>query len=303
VGTDKPDDAGKRLADELRNFEEIVRHIDPSPGEIPRLDGVEIAGMSMPLRSTVGGDHIIYIDFNRRYNLDSRIGRAQRRGDDRVAANLEALKRRAGILVADVSGHRITDSLIGAMMHQAFLVGVYYELDRHGEISPRIFEHINQRFYRTTAVNKYFTMIYGEISDEGQFRFISAGHQLPVVFSREFGRFMTISDDRLVSYPPVGLLPSDRDPERTPESEMSGYKTRYAVNELSLLSFGDTLLLLTDGLADHDGGSFFPEAVERLLADCADEPVERVCERLKDAILERAAPTDDISFVALRRTK
>ena len=183
----------EQLADEIRNFQEIAGHIRPSPGEVPRLDGIEIAGHSMPLLDVVGGDHMIYIDFDRRYDLDLRIARARRKGRDRVADKLERLRNWAGILLADVSGHRMTDSLIAAMLHQAFLLGVYYELDRYGEVTTRIFEHINTRFYRTTAVNKYFTMIYGEISPSGAFRFISAGHQPPAVFSREYGKFVKIT--------------------------------------------------------------------------------------------------------------
>jgi serine phosphatase RsbU (regulator of sigma subunit) len=294
--------AWDQLADELENFQEIARYINPSPGEIPRLNGIDIAGFSMPLKQNIGGDHIIYIDFNRRYNLPRRIDRAKKKGHTAVAEKLERLKGRGGILLADVSGHRMTDALLGAMLHQAFLLGVYYELDRYGEITTRIFEQINTRFYHATAFNKYFTMVYGEISENGKFRFISAGHQPPAVFSREYGKFMKISKDRLVSFPPVGLLPSSSDPDESVEPEMRGYKKRYEVNELNLLAFGDTLLLLTDGLAEHDKGRFFPDAVEQLLVDGAEDSAAQFCERLREAILERAELDDDISVVAIRRT-
>ncbi len=127
------------------------------------------------MKVLVGGDHIIYIDFNRRYDLPRRIHEAKAAGQRQVAERLEECRHRAGILLADVSGHRNTDALIAAMLHQAFLLGAYYELDRFGEITTKLFEHINQRFYQTTNVRKYLTMIYGEISQEGRFRFISAG--------------------------------------------------------------------------------------------------------------------------------
>ncbi len=217
----------EQLADELHNFQEIARYLNPSPGEIPSLEGVDIAGLAMPLRDVIGGDHILYIDFDRRYDLERRIAEAERLEHDDVASRLRRLEHRGGILVADVSGHRMTDALIGAMLHQAFLLGVIYELDMYGEISTRLFEHINTRFYRTTAVNKYFTMIYGEIASEGKFRFLSAGHQPPAVFSREFGRFMKISDDRLISFPPVGMLPSSADPDEKRYPSLYAYKKRY----------------------------------------------------------------------------
>jgi serine phosphatase RsbU (regulator of sigma subunit) len=298
----KIDDPREQLADELQNFQEIAAYLNPSPGEIPKLNGVDIAGLSLPLKRVIGGDHIIYIDFNRRYNLDRRIAKARARGREEVATKLEELRTRAGILVADVSGHRMTDALIGSMLHQAFLLGAYYELVDHGEITTRIFEHINMRFYRTTAINKFFTMIYGEITERGRFRFISAGHQPPAIFSREYGKFMKISQDRLVSFPPVGLMPSSSDVDDCADPGIIGYKKRYAINEINLLAFGDILLLLTDGLAEHDGGRFYPQVVERLLADCTGCSAADVCERLKAAIYEHAAPGDDISVVVIRRT-
>jgi serine phosphatase RsbU (regulator of sigma subunit) len=289
------------LADELRNFRDIAGFLNPSPGEIPRIDGIDIAGVSMPLREMIGGYHLIYIDFNRRYNLKRRLIRARAKGRIEVAEKLEQLKHRAGILVADVSGHRMTDALIAAMLHQAFLLGAYYELDRNGEITTRIFEHLNTRFYRTTTVNKYFTMIYGEISSEGRFRFISAGHQPPAIFSREFGKFVRISPDRLVSFAPVGMRPPKNDPDDPVESVLKG-KDRYEVNELSLLNRGDILLLFTDGLAEHDDDRFFPARVETLLRDCPGCSSAEICERITHQIKDCADPQDDITVVVIQRT-
>src|SRR5207253_8207986 len=37
------------LADELKNFQEIAKQIKPGPGEIPRLDGIDVFGDTMPL--------------------------------------------------------------------------------------------------------------------------------------------------------------------------------------------------------------------------------------------------------------
>jgi serine phosphatase RsbU (regulator of sigma subunit) len=290
----------ERLTDELENFQEMARFLNPSPGEIPALDGVDIAGLSMPLREVLGGDHIVYIDFRRRYDLDARLAEAKKAGRTEVEANLKRLFQRAGILVADVSGHRMTDAFIAAMLHQAFLLGAHYELDLSGEITTRLFEHINDRFYRTTAINKFFTMIYGEISKGGKFRFLSAGHLPPAVFSREFGRFMRISEDRLVSFPPVGLLPSGSEQDGA-NPKLERYKKRYEVNEINLLNVGDILLLYTDGLSEHAEMTYFPGSVERLLAEVGDASASEICRRLREDILAAAPPKDDISVVVIRR--
>jgi len=296
------DPSQRYLQAELRNFEEIARYLNPSPGEIPSLPGIDIGGLFLPLHGVIGGDHVIYIDFKRRYDLDARIAEVERAHRRRVAERLQDLRTRAGILVADVSGHRITDALIAAMLHQAFLLGANYELDLFGEITTRIFEHINTRFHRTTSINKFLTMIYGEITQEGQFRFISAGHPPPAVFSREYGRFMPISKDLLVSFPPVGMFPSRNDPDARRYRTRYGYKEDYSVNEIKLLSPGDILLLYTDGLSEHGGGAFFPREVERMLADSSQVPASGICDRLREALLAAAAPQDDLSVVVIKKT-
>jgi len=291
-----------RLADELENFQEIAGVLKPSPGAIPKLPGIDISGLSLPLQEAAGGDHIIFIDFNRRYDLPRRIETARLEGRDEVADRLRECEQRAGILLADVSGHRVTDALIAAMLHQAFLVGAYYELDRFGEITTKLFEHINQRFFRTTRINKYLTMLYGEISERGRFRFISAGHPRPMVFSREFGRFVDISEDRLVAYPPVGMFPSDAGLSERVEAGRLESKQPYTVNEIDLLASGDILLLYTDGLSEHAGGEYFPAAVEESLARVRDQSASTICETMKQDVLTFAPATDDISFVVIKKT-
>jgi len=290
------------LVDELRNFQEIAGVLKPSPGKVPMVQGVDIHNVSMPLKGGIGGDHLIYIDFDKRYNLSRRIKEAEDKGSSEVAKRLGECRRRAGILLADVSGHKMTDGLIAAMMHQAFLLGAYYELDRYGEITTKLFEHLNQRFYRSTGVNRYLTMLYGEVSANGKFRFLSAGHPRPKVFSREFGSFIELGEDRLISLPPVGLFPSVADVDNQAEPAPLGFKKRYEVNEIDLLAGGDMLLLYTDGLLEH-GDGFFPDTVEDVLAGSAGCTAEQICQRLQSAVLEAADPEDDISFVVVKKTR
>jgi serine phosphatase RsbU (regulator of sigma subunit) len=292
----------ERLADELRNFHDVVRFLRPSPGDVPRIAGLDLACLSLPLHDVVGGDHLAWIDFDRRYDLDSRIAEAERQGRAEVSRNLRRLRQRAGVLVADASGHRVTDALVAAMLHQAFLLGVNYELDLFGEVTTHLFDNLNTRFYQTTAVNKFFTMIYGEISEGGKLRFLSAGHPPPAVFSREFGRFMKISEDRLIALPPVGLQPSVADPDRRRHRALHGYTRRYEVNEINLLAAGDVLLLHTDGLSEHADGTFFPARVEPLLATCGGASAEEIAKRLRRALLDEAPAHDDITVVVLKKT-
>jgi serine phosphatase RsbU (regulator of sigma subunit) len=288
------------LAEELRNFEQIVGVINPSPDTIPEMEGVEIHGESIPLRGVVGGDHVLYVDFKRRYDLDSRIADAEAEERTEIARNLRLNKRRAGILVADVSGHRVTDAVIAGMLHQCFLLGVRYELDTFGEITTNLFEQLNTRFFKSTSINKYLTMIYGEISDDGRFRFISAAHQPPLVFSREYRKIMQISKDRTVSFPPLGMLPTSDDRDRK-DTKLFGYKKRYTVNELNLLGAGDVLLLYTDGLSDHAEGRFVATDLERCLAESVDQSAKELCSTLRTSMMQCGPPADDISFVVIKK--
>ena len=219
-----------------------------------------------------------------------------------VAAKLRECRGRAGILIADVAGHRVTDAVIAAILHQAFLLGVYYELDRFGEVTTKLFEHLNQRFFRTTAVNRYLTMLYGEISVGGSFRFISAGHPPPLLFSRRRKTLEPAGGDNVVTFPPVGMFASRGALDERVEPGWLGYKDPYTVNQVELLDDGDLLLLATDGLVEHLDGAHFPAAVERSLVRLADADAAQVCRSLWQDLVAAGEPTDDVSLVVIKKT-
>ncbi len=295
----------KKLLDELENFQEIARQLIPSSGEIPQLEGIDIYGEVIPLNGVVGGDHIVFVDFNQRYDLDARIRDAQTAGRFEVVTQLERNRHRAGILLADVAGHRLTDAVLNAMLHQAFLLGIQYELDINGTVSTRLFEHINTRFYNSSMVGKFLTMIYGEISETGTFRFISAAHPYPVVFSNAFDRIMDIDNDRLVNFPPIGTMPSRADVDARRHVSILGQKDSYTVNEIRLMGRGDILLLYSDGLAeltDGYGHTYFSTHLEERLRLDKALPAREIFNRIKSDLLAFSPPEDDISFVVIKKS-
>jgi serine phosphatase RsbU (regulator of sigma subunit) len=291
------------LTGELKNFRDIARYIIPLPGEIPNLEGIDVYGGTMPLIGDVGGDHIIYVDFKKRYDLPARIQQAEANGKTDVVANLERCRRKAGIGVLDVSGHHVTDALIAAMLHQAFLLGSLYELEMFGQITRRLFENMNSRFYQSSSRHKFVTMIYGEISEDATFRFLSAAHPPPVVFSNHHERFMEVSQDLCTSFPPIGTLPSKDVIDRRITDSALGFKDRYRLNEWTLMGRGDILLLYTDGLLDHGRGDeeYFPRHLEQLLRDVKHQPARDIFESIKMSVRDFAPPTDDISVVVIKR--
>jgi serine phosphatase RsbU (regulator of sigma subunit) len=250
----------RHLTGEMDNFEQIAQYLLPQPGDLPQLQGIDIFGGTLALNGTIGGDHLIYVDFKQRFNLPARIEDAVAQGRIDLAEKLRRCQHMAGIVLIDVSGHRVTDALLAAMLHQAFLLGASYELDMFGRITRRLFENLNTRFYKSSGEHKFVAMIYGEISEDARFRFLSAGQPPPAVFSNEHDRFMDVS---LISFPPVGMLPSlGMIDEATTEGPL-GFKDRYTLNDWSLMGAGDILLLHTDGLAEHrnDEEDYFPSRV------------------------------------------
>ncbi|MBI4454704.1 MAG: serine/threonine-protein phosphatase [Acidobacteria bacterium] len=289
--------------DELENLQSIVRCFSPSSGDLPKLSGIDIYGGSFPLNGIIGGDHIIYVDFKKRYDLEARMRKAETAGRLDVAQKLRDCRRKAAIALADVSGHRLTDVSLAMMLHQAFLLGALYELDFHGDITTRLFENLNTRFYQSSCVNKFVTLIYGEISESGTFRFISAGHPPPVVFSCYYDRIMNISEDLLIAFPPIGTIPSWDDIDRQTISSVLGYKENYEVNEINLMGAGDILLLYTDGLSELSCGAepFFPGRVEAILRNVKDRCAKDIFESLREDLFQFGVPHDDISCVVIKR--
>jgi serine phosphatase RsbU (regulator of sigma subunit) len=267
------------LTGELENFEEIVKHLIPPPGEIPRINGLDIFGGSLAFQGTAGGDHVIFVDFTQRFDLESRIQRSIEQGRHDIAKNLRRCQTTAGIAVLDVSGHRMTDAFMAAMLHQAFLVGAAYELDMFGHVTRQLFENLNTRFYQSSSEHKYVSLIYGEISEDSVFRFLSAAQPFPSVFSSQHDRFMEVSDELCI-------------------------KDDYTINEWLLMGSGDILLLHTDGLTEHHGtdGNYYPMRLEDTLRQVKHLSAVEIFEAVRTDLLRFSRPADDISFVVIKRT-
>jgi serine phosphatase RsbU (regulator of sigma subunit) len=290
--------------------EYLAQHLIPSPGAIPQIPGVDIFGITLPYNGIAGGDLITYVNFQERFDLNARIQNAVNQGREDIAQNLRKLRNTGGVLVADVAGHGFTDALRALMLHQAFHTAALYEMDLNGEITIRLLEQINTRFLksrtlRTPLADKdsavFITLIYGEIFHTGHFRFISAGHPPPLVFSREFDRFVEITSDRLISYPPVGLQPREDQADASHYEIALGYKKQYTVNELNLMGRGDILFLYTDGLLDSFS-RFTVEHFERVVSRMRDHSAQEICIAVLKEREKIEAQADDISLVVIKRS-
>jgi serine phosphatase RsbU (regulator of sigma subunit) len=298
-----------KLDRELRvGAEYLAQCLNPESGVLPQIQNVDIYGISIPLNGIAGGDLITYVNFLDRYDLDARIAQALGQGREEVAQKLQRLKRKGGVLVADVAGHEFADALRALLLHQIFHTSILYELDLCGEITEHLFEQINTRFFKSRTLHKlaggldfasFVTLIYGEISFTGRFRFLSAGHPPPLIFSSAFDRFVEISSDRLISYPPIGLQISEDDADAKLFPPVLGYKKRYTVNELNLMGEGDVLLLFTDGLMDAFS-TYSKDHLERAVSNVKDGTAREICEGIFKDRIEVQKPDDDISLVVIK---
>jgi serine phosphatase RsbU (regulator of sigma subunit) len=293
----------EQLAKEFENFEEIARGIMPRSGSIPSLIGVEVYGETLPLNGVVGGDHLIYVDFNKRHDMEARIKVAEDVGRPDIAANLDRCRRTAGVTLIDVSGHRATDAMLAAMFHQAFLLGILYELDMSGHVTQRLFENLNQRFYRTSKVDKFITAVYGEISEDATFRFLLAGHPPPIVFSAANDRFMEVDREKCISFPPLGTFPSKSVVDWHRSKSVLGFKEPYEVNKWTLMGSGDILLLYTDGLQEHTRGDdpYFPDRLEHTIRGAKHLSAIDIVHTVLNDLRTFANPADDVSLVVIKK--
>lgn len=287
-----------QLEQELGNFIDMHRKLE---GKMPDLNGFDIYGQSISLSGVVGGDHLIYVDFNKRYELYKLIQQAEESGRQSIVEKLELNKKRAGILLVDASGHRITDAAVTQRLHDAFFLGALYELQHFGEITTNLFEKLNTRLHNSLSDQKYLTFVYGEISESGKFRYILGGHPPPVIFSSERD-IIQFDPGGVETFPPLGMIPSEDHVYRGLHFSPLGYKERYVVNEIGL-ERGDILLLYSDGLAEHSNGSedYFPARLEQRLREEKHLPARDIFASVKRDILDFARPADDISYVVIKK--
>lgn len=232
----------------------------------------------------------------------------------RIAENLHELYNLAGVLLVDAQGHGIISAKIASTVHDTFHAFMLTELDRNGKTTTDLFEKINLRLAQSvTARNalgwgtkdnsqEIATMLYGEISPDGLFRFINFGHLPPLVFSAEFGHFMEIKKDRLVQFLALGLeIPEDH-PDRNKYVSVKLRKRQMDssdISQINLMSPGDILMLHTDGVYDGTDDED-RQQIERIIAEHKHESARDICNAVlnfavnQDKYLEQTGQQDRI---------
>ncbi len=302
------------LRTQVQEAREIILRTRQTDAAVPQLRNIDIYGITCPVtddlkdprtntlvNNEIGGDHLVWVDFNKRYDLDERIRQAIAQRQHEIAAKLRLNRTRAGIFIADVAGHARSDSVVAFALHHTLLEGVRRDLDLSGEITTRVFEGINTRFHTTASITKYITALYGEIWESGRFRFISAGHPLPLVYSARLDRFVDLADAYIKSSVPIGFQPSEDDVDRSRHPGTLGYKRPYTINEIDLMGAGDILLLYTDGLSEHAADAYVGECLERVVRAHKGEPARELCAAIWEDMNRVAPRQDDTTIVVIKK--
>jgi serine phosphatase RsbU (regulator of sigma subunit) len=229
--------------------------------------------------------------------------RAKRSEQLRIAEDLQELHTTAGVLLVDAQGHGIISAKIASTVHDTFHAFMLSELDRNGRTTPDMFEKINLRLAQSvTARNalgwdkddnsrEIATMLYGEVRPSGHFRFVNFGHPPPLVFSKEYERFMEIGKARMVQFLPLGLAIPEDNPDRNRYFSVAPRIRKMNssdVAEITLMSPGDILFLYTDGVYDGSDEKN-RQQIERVIREHKEGVAKEIC----NAILEYALAQDE----------
>jgi phosphoserine phosphatase RsbU/P len=182
-------------------------------------------------------------------------------------------------LFGDVSGKGVAAAMLMSHLHATFrsLLGV---TGSTAELVDRA-----NRVFRDAALSPHFaTLVCGRTLPDGEIEICNAGHCPP--------RLLTAAGCGVVDTTglPVGTFYS---------SHFTSVRVR--------LEPGDALLLYTDGLTearDADGREYGEERLESALADARGMPAAdllRLCRDDLEAHLGGAAPTDDLTLMAVTR--
>jgi len=187
------------------------------------------------------------------------------------------------IVIADVAGKGVPASLLMANLQAAVRITLNEDSDL-----PDVVDRLNELICSNAGDDRFVTAIFGLLDLEArEFRYINAGHHLPIVITNksDFTMHGTIDDSDL----PIGVEPN----------------VSFKQHTIAIPDHPTTLLFYTDGVPDAENDKGEPYTEERFLnainSNLSHSPAEMV-ERLRRSIKQftRNAPqTDDITLLAV----
>jgi len=184
-------------------------------------------------------------------------------------------------VLGDVSGKGVAASMLMAHLNAMFrtLISINLPLDKMVERASRV-------FCESTLPTQYATLVCGRATNDGAVELCNAGHLPPLLV--QDGKVSSIAATGL----PVGVFCSES----------------FSVSRVQLKK-GDTLFLYTDGLSeslDGNGNEYGADRLSQLLndnCDLAPDAIISLCRHELHAFANGNAPKDDLTLMAIRRTK
>ena len=292
----------------MKELEEQVLTIRPTPEEIPRMENVDFGYFIKP-KYNIGGDHAIFIDFKRRYPIERFIELAEKRGDFDAVKKLNLTKYRSGFAIYDVEGHSDANAVTVVGIHHTFLAFAKEHVNWRGEISRDTIEELCIRAIESTNINIPATFLYVDITNYGLVRHLSAAHPHPIAFSYQVGKivpFGNLEGKLPDSTFAIGQSAYTRHPsyEIIKDKVTFPRKTGLKMNNGALRGAKDLLITFTDGFSDYrddSGELYLARRAEEMFSKYKDSSAQETAERIKEDMNSFGPQEDDITLVLAKR--
>lgn len=244
----------QRLQAELALAAEVQRSL--LPVNAPSFEGFELCGFCKPAQQ-VGGDYYDFVSLNR---------------------------QQMGIAIADVAGKGISAALLMSVV-QASLRGQLMGAGSN-EIGEMV-KMLNRLICGSVSSARYVTFFYGQLdAADRTLHFINAGHNAPLVYSREKDDFRTLNDGG----PVLGLFPDALYNEGWTRVEQ-----------------GDVLVAFTDGVTEAQNAieeEFGDDRLRAAISDAAGSSAREILNHIAGEVAawsQGVRQHDDITILVLKR--
>jgi phosphoserine phosphatase RsbU/P len=138
-----------------------------------------------------------------------------------------------GIAIGDASGH----GLPAALLVRDVVTGLRMGIEKHLKVA-HVFEKLNRVIHRSMLSSRFVSMVYGELEASGNFIYVNAGHQPPLIIKPNSVESLEMGGSVIGPLPEVQF-----------------------VRGITQLDHGSVLLLCTDGIVErrNSTGEFFGE--------------------------------------------
>ncbi len=240
----------RKLEEELRIAREIQQTLLPL--KAPELPRTRFAGVNIPCRA-IGGD---YYDF------------------------MQLSEKKMGVVIADVAGKGCSAALLTSMVQGIFLAEATADKSASETVAK-----VNYHLAQKNPSNKFVTVFYGILDDDGEFQYCNAGHNPPLLISAD-GSVQTLKEGGMV----LGVFQNASfDQGSVPWQP------------------GDRLIFFTDGVTEAQSSQQEELGEERLLelvlsnrSKCAEEMKNQILSSLM-SFTAGVMQHDDITLIVAER--